>query len=138
MNYIKRSNLYFDKPYVKIAWNKQDELLVSYWMGFFTKEEIVAAGNRTIQVARIENAHKILYDASEMEILDPASQKFISGEFTRQMIEAGIEYSAAVVPDDVLAKSSVNQIKELMGQPIKSRSKYFDSFDQAYKWLKKI
>ena len=136
LTYIGKSDLYFDKSYVKIAWNNKDKIIVSYWLGFFSKEEIIAAGNRTIQVARIENAKKILYDASNMEILDPASQLFISGEFTRQLVEAGIQYSATVLPKDSLARSSVNHIKELTEEKIQPRTVYFDNFSKALSWLR--
>jgi hypothetical protein len=135
--YLKKSNLYMDKPYVKIGWNPKDEILASYWKGFFSLEEIVATGNRLIQVAKIEQAQKVLYDTTAMEILDETSQRFIAGEFTRHLVEAGILYSAAIVPKDFMAKTAVENIMAISPESIHNRSKIFNNFNTALRWLRK-
>lgn len=137
LSYLKRCNLYLDKPYVKIGWNPRDNILASYWKGFFSLEEIVATGNRLIQIAKIEKARKVLYDASAMEILDEESQQFVAGEFTRHMVEAGILFSAATLPNDFIAKTAVENIMAISPESISSRSKVFSSFEEALRWLRR-
>jgi hypothetical protein len=126
-----------NKPYVKVGWNDKDEILASFWQGFFSLEEIVATGNRLIQIAKTEQARKVLYDTTAMEILDETSQRFIAGEFTRHMVEAGILFSATIVPKDFMAKTAVEKILDHSPKEIMERSKIFESFDSGLRWLRK-
>ncbi|UXP31137.1 hypothetical protein N6H18_12335 [Reichenbachiella agarivorans] len=128
--------VYLDKPYVKVLWDTEDGILMSRWSGFCTFDEIKAVSVRILDAVVLEGAKKVLYDAREIEVLDDESQEYISGAFTREMIQSGIMYSATVFPDDVFAKFSVDDIhKSLKGRKI-SNVTYFQSLPSAIEWLK--
>lgn len=133
----KNAKIYLDKPYVQLFWNPSIEAVICRWTGFCTYEEITGVALRVMDVVLFERAKKVLYDATDMEVLEEESQLFISGAFTRQMIEAGVEYSATVFPKDIFAKFSVDDIRKSMPTLKKSRNLTFDSTQSALAWLKK-
>lgn len=132
----QNTRVYLDKPYVKVFWNPEDKILMSKWMGFCTYEEIKAVGTRILDAVTFEGAEKVLYDAREIEVLDDHSQKYISGEFTSEMISSGVRFAAAVFPDDIFAKFSLDGIQRNIKQKKISNVTYFQSFSNALNWLK--
>ena len=133
----KNSKVYLDKSYVQLYWNPTLKIIVCRWSGFCTHEEISAVALCLMDIVHLEGAKKILYDSQDMEVLDDASQKFISGAFTKQMIKAGVEYSATVFPEDIFAKFAVADIRKSMTNIKESNNSTFDSMKSALAWLKK-
>ncbi|MFY0651959.1 MAG: hypothetical protein JXQ96_08005 [Cyclobacteriaceae bacterium] len=129
------AKVYLDKPYVTIFWNPANKILASIWKGFSTFDEINAIGQRILDAVVFEKATKVLYDAREMEILDNDSEKYISGAFTKEMVNAGVKYAATVLPEDVFAKYSVDNIQKSIDNNKNALVNYFKSLDSALKWL---
>ncbi|MDW3211071.1 MAG: hypothetical protein R8N23_14435 [Reichenbachiella sp.] len=132
----KDSKVYLNKPYVQVFWSPINKILTSRWTGFCTYDEIKAVAQRIIDAVTFEGARKVLYDAREIEVLDENSQRYIAGDFTKEMIKVGIEYSATVSPLDVFAKFSVDDIQNTIKIPEASHNKFFQSVDEAFDWLK--
>ena len=131
----KNAKIYLDKPYVKVFWDSTNKILSSQWTGFCEFDEITAVGKRILDAVNFEEAKKVLYDARQIEMLDEASKNYITGNFTRQMIKAGVKYAAAVFPEDVLAKLSIDHIQEKLDKG--TDVNYFNSLSNAFDWLKK-
>ena len=127
------AKVYLDKPYVKVFWNPDDQVLTSTWSGFFDYSEISAVGRRILEAVSFERATKVLYDARGIEMLDDSSQQYIAGYFTKQMVRSGVKKAAAVFPDDVFAKFSVDQIQDNMNRAVNVR--FFKSTSEASQWL---
>ncbi|WP_420581164.1 hypothetical protein [Reichenbachiella sp.] len=132
----KDSKVYLNKPYVQVFWSPINKILTSRWIGFCTFDEIKAVAQRIIDAVTFEGARKVLYDAREIEVLDEESQKYIAGDFTKEMIKVGIEYSATVSPLDVFAKFSVDDIQNTIKIPEASHNKFFQDVEEAFDWLK--
>ncbi|UXX78039.1 hypothetical protein N7E81_11785 [Reichenbachiella carrageenanivorans] len=132
----KDSKVYLNKPYVQVFWNPLNKILTSRWTGFCTYDEIKAVAQRIIDAVLFEGARKVLYDAREIEVLDENSQKYIAGNFTKEMIKVGIEYSATVLPVDIFAKFSVDDIQSSIKIPEASHNRFFQNIDDASEWLK--
>ena len=131
----KDSKVYLNKPYVQVFWSPINRILTSRWTGFCTYDEIKAVAQRIIDAVTLEGARKVLYDAREIEVLDEDSQKYIAGDFTKEMIKVGIEYSATVSPTDVFAKFSMDDIQNSIKIPEASHNKFFQSVEEAFQWL---
>lgn len=131
----KESKVYLNKPYVQVFWNPINKILTSRWTGFCTYDEIKAVAQRIIDAVTFEGARKVLYDAREIEVLDEKSQKYIAGDFTKEMIKVGIEYSATVSPTDIFAKFSLDDIQSSIKIPEASHNKFFQSVEDAFQWL---
>lgn len=132
----KDSKVYLNKPYVQVFWSPINKILTSRWTGFCTFDEIKAVAQRIIDAVTLEGAKKVLYDAREIEVLDEQSQKYIAGDFTKEMIKVGIEYSATVSPLDVFAKFSVDDIQNTIKIPEASNNMFFQDVEEAFEWLK--
>lgn len=132
----KESKVYLNKPYVQVFWNPLNKILTSRWTGFCSYDEIKAVAQRIIDAVTFEGARKVLYDAREIEVLDEESQKYIAGDFTKEMIKVGIEYSATVSPTDIFAKFSMDDIQNSIKIPEASHIKFFQNVEDAFNWLK--
>lgn len=131
----KDSKVYLNKPYVQVFWNPLNKILTSRWTGFCTFDEIKAVAQRIIDAVSFEGARKVLYDAREIEVLDEDSQRYIAGDFTKEMIKVGIEYSATVSPTDIFAKFAVDDIQNSIKIPESANNKLFQSVEEAFNWL---
>lgn len=131
----KNAKIYLDKPYVKVFWDPSTKVLSSVWKGFATFVEISSIGFRILDAVIFEKATKVLYDAREMEILDNDSEKYISGVFTKEMLGAGVKYAAVVLPEDVFAKYSIDNIQQTIISNKNACVNYFNSLPKALKWL---
>ncbi|MEP2023128.1 MAG: hypothetical protein ABJH98_10515 [Reichenbachiella sp.] len=131
----KNSKVYLNKPYVQVFWSPINKILTSRWTGFCTYDEIKAVAQRIIDAVTFEGAKKVLYDAREIEVLDENSQRFIAGEFTKEMIKVGIEYSATVSPVDIFAKFSLDDIQSSIKIPEATHNRFFQNMDEAINWL---
>lgn len=134
--FLSDSKLYLDKPYIKVGFNTCECVLFNVWSGFSTYEEILEVGRRTIEAATKEGAYKVLFDSRKMEVLDMDSLAYISGEFTYQMNKIGIKYAATVLPVDLFAKISIDQIQGKLQDAQVAHGQYFKSFDDALAWLR--
>ncbi|MDP4679787.1 MAG: hypothetical protein NWS46_05400 [Cyclobacteriaceae bacterium] len=135
-SYIPRkAKVYLDKSYVKVYWDPTTKILYTIWKGFSTFDEISAIGHRILDAVVFEKAAKVLYDAREIEILDNDSEKYISGIFTKEMIGAGVKYAAAVLPEDIFAKYSIDNIQKKMIDNKNALVNYFKSMTNAIQWL---
>lgn len=131
----KDSKVYLNKPYVQVFWSPINKILTSRWTGFCTFDEIKAVAQRIIDAVMFEGAKKVLYDAREIEVLDEDSQRYIAGDFTKEMIKVGIEYSATVSPTDIFAKFSLDDIQSSIKIPAASHNKFFKNVEEAFEWL---
>lgn len=129
------SKVYLDKPYIKVFWNPKSEVLSSLWTGFSSYEEVAAIGGRILDAVIFEKAEKVLYDARELEVLDNDSQMYISNAFTKDMVNAGVKYAATVLPEDIFAQFSVDNIQQSIAGNKDACVNYFKSFSSALAWL---
>ena len=134
---IKESKLYLDKPYIKVAWNQKEGILINHFRGFATYEEIQEIGKRIIEAVKIEKATKVLYDARGLEIIDDISRDYIVKDFTHQMANAGVLYAATVLPEDVFARSTMDQIMASLSY-LNEVNQYFHSITKALEWLRSM
>ena len=128
-------NIYMDKPYIKIYFDSNKGVLFGVFKGFATLVEVEAIGRRMIEAVNREKVQKVLFDTRLIEVLDKESEKFISTTYTNQMISAGVEYSATVMPKDIFAQLSLDNIQKTHFEVGNPRISYFESITKALKWL---
>ena len=134
---LKILNSTWTKPYIKVAWNEKEGILINHFKGFATHDEIVQIGTRIIEAVVIEKATKILYDARGLEILDDNSREYIIRDFARQVGDSGVLYAATVLPEDVFARSTMGQIEESL-RYLNDVNRYFPSVVKALEWLRSM
>ena len=117
-------------------WDHKTKILTSRWSGFCTHDEILAVGQRIIDVVHIEGTSRILYDARGLEVLDTSSQRYITGKFTIDLMEAGVRVAAVVLPYDLFAQFTVDDIQKKLAQHGGAFVNYFKDVESAVDWLK--
>ena len=122
------------KPYVRVMLDESSRILFSVWQGFATSDELMAIGERILEIVSKESVRKVLFDTREMELIDDYSQSFISGAYTLDMIKAGVQYAATVLPRDEVAQESLDHIRELSHIP-GDHNRFFADYDEAIDWL---
>lgn len=132
---LKDSKIYLDKPYIKVAYHPQLNIIVHSWNGFSSYNEIQEVGKRTLEAVLKERATRVLYDTRGLEVLDDKSRNYISIEFTIKMIRAGINFSATIMPEDPFAQFSIEEMRHRMERHLPGRIKYFTTVNKAIDWL---
>ncbi|GEM_PF-4591659 len=132
---LTKAKYYLDKPYIKVGYDPSSGILFNVWNGFASYEEILQIGERTLEAALFEKPRKALFDTRNMEVLDEPSQRYVSQEFARQLRDAGIKFTATVVPEDEFAKTSVDRIKNAILPGAVTEVRYFKQLGAATKWL---
>lgn len=132
---LQKATIYLDKDYIKVGFSEESKILFNVWNGFSSYEEVLEVGNRTIELAEKKSAKKVLFDTTNMEILDKASRDYISKQFTDKMNSIGVKYAATVLPEDIFARNTVKDIQIKLEQNQNVQVKYFDSCKKALEWL---
>jgi hypothetical protein len=132
---LQQATIYMDKRYIKVGYNEESKILFNIWNGFSSYEEVLEIGNRTIEIAEKKGAKKVLFDSTNMEILDKDSRDYISNQFTTKMTSLGVKYAATVLPEDIFAQNTVKDIQIRLQQNQKVQVRYFDSCKKALDWL---
>lgn len=133
---LKNSKIYMNKPYIKVGYNISNQFVFNLWSGFATYEEVLEIGNRTIDTCLAERAQRVLFDSRYMEVLDEPSRNYISNVFTEKMTKIGVKYAATVLPEDVFAIQSMEDIKDRLSEEKNVKVKYFTSTTKAVSWLR--
>lgn len=114
----------------------ETKVMTSSWLGFCTHDEILAVGQRIVDAVQIEGARRVLYDTRGLEVLDLSSQRYITGKFTIDMMEAGVRVAAVVLPHDLFARFTVNDIQKKLAMHGGAFVNYFEELKEAINWLK--
>ena len=80
-----------------------------------------------------KRSNKALYDSRYLAVISSDDQEWVAQEWYPRSIEAGIKYSALLVPHKAIAKSSANRM--LSGMDISDPSQEFQDIDEALHWL---
>jgi hypothetical protein len=132
---LQQATIYLDKEYIKVGYNEEFKILFNIWNGFSSFEEVLEVGNRTLEIADKKSAKKVLFDSTNMEILDKESRDYISNQFTTKMTGLGVKYAATVLPEDVFAQNTIKDIQVRLQQSQNVHVKYFNDCKKALDWL---
>lgn len=127
---------FFDSPQATVSWNEAVKAVVIEWKGFAQGEQYRTPLNKLLELAVQKQSNKVLYDTRRLSATSPNDQNWVAQDWYARSIEAGLKYSAAVIPIKVIAKSSLNRM--LSGLEISNPSKEFDDIDEAIQWLSVI
>ena len=130
----------YKSDYVTVYFHEHSSILESIWTELsvemtpsLIKRELAARLDLVQKhkpKALLNNAKKFYYR------IPPDSQEWISKNVLQKYVEAGIRKSAYIISTDVIAQISIEQtIQEEVNRDYQIR--YFDTKQQAFKWLVK-
>ncbi|MBW5448230.1 hypothetical protein GE107_19465 [Cohnella sp. CFH 77786] len=106
------------------------------WKGFAQGVQYRTPLNKLLELAVQKQSNKVLYDTRKLSAISLDDQNWVTQDWFARSIEAGIKYSAAVIPIKVIAKSSLNRM--VSGLEVSNPSEDFDNIDEAIQWLSAI
>jgi hypothetical protein len=83
--------------------------IIHTWDQFASGEDFRAGANRLLEVVERENKSKLLVDSSGIKAHDEADKEWLQEEWIPKVIDAGIEYSASVTADSVIAEMDMEE-----------------------------
>lgn len=128
--------VYFESPAAKVSWNEADKAVIFEWKGFAQGELYRTPINKLLELVVQKQSNKVLYDCRKMSATSQDDQKWLTEDWYARSIEAGIKYSAIVIPEKVIAKSIVNKIVSAVDSP--NPSEEFDNIEEAVQWLSQV
>ncbi|WP_373229210.1 hypothetical protein [Cohnella sp.] len=128
--------IYYESPQAKVSWNEAVKAVIFEWKSFAQGEQYRTPINKILDLAVQKQSKKVLYDCRKMSAISQDDQNWVAQDWYARSIEAGINYSAIVLPEKVIAKSSVNRVTSALDSS--KTSEEFDNLEEAVQWLSKI
>ena len=105
--------LVYECDAVRVYWHEQHQYFLADWQPVFRKgDELRAAYQKCVELARTRPGAPWLTDASNFTVIDPADSTWISTVFWREFLKAGAKYQAAISPKKEIAKLSASRATE--------------------------
>ncbi|WP_339179218.1 hypothetical protein [Paenibacillus sp. FSL R5-0701] len=125
--------IFYDSPQATVSWNEDNKVVVLQWMSFARGEQYRTPLNKLLELAVQKRSDKALYDSRHLAVISPDDQEWVAQEWYPRSLEAGLKYSALLVPHKAIAKSSANRM--LSGMDISNPSQEFHDLNEAFQWL---
>ncbi|MCF7758552.1 hypothetical protein KQ941_29435 [Paenibacillus xylanexedens] len=125
--------IFYDSTQATVSWNEDNKVVVLQWKSFARGEQYRTPLNKLLELAVQKRSNKALYDSRHLAVISPDDQEWVAQEWYPRSLEAGLKYSALLVPHKAIAKSSANRM--LSGMDISNPSQEFHDLDEAFQWL---
>lgn len=125
--------IFYDSSQATVTWNEENKVVVLQWKSFAKGEQYRIPLNKVLELAVQKRTNKALYDSRHLAVISPDDQEWVAQEWYLRSMEAGITYSALIVPHKAIAKSSANRM--LSGMDISNPTQEFHDIDEAFRWL---
>ncbi|SFE09704.1 hypothetical protein SAMN05216378_2307 [Paenibacillus catalpae] len=97
---------YYKKAH--IFWDDVIESVVIRWNSFAIGDDFREPLDKLIELAVVKNAKKVLFDNSHLLTLEE-DMKWLYDEWLPRLLNAGIQYTAAVNPTNSVSHSGLNR-----------------------------
>lgn len=126
---------YYFSENAHIFWDDVIEAVVIRWNSLVRNEEFRLPLNKVIELAILKNAKKVLFDKSPRLVLSD-DKKWFSEEWLPKLLNAGIQYTATVAPENSLPSNDISQA--IGKESTKLRYHEFEDIHNAVGWLSGI
>ncbi|NOU68898.1 hypothetical protein GC096_33305 [Paenibacillus sp. LMG 31461] len=118
-----------------IFWDDVIEAVVIRWNSLAQEEEFRVPLNKLIELAVIKKAKKVLIDKSPSIVLAEDAVWF-SSEWLPKLLNAGIQYTATVSPNNTITSDDMRQSIEKNTTELRYHD--FEDIHNAVGWLSEI
>ena len=133
---------FLKSPYVIADWDKENALIALNWTNETRSMQESDFKELLLNVADFVEKNSVKYWFANTKdfdfIVEPQVQEWSAGEFNQQLIKAGLQKMAVIIPSAYFAQISVQQTTDEMTQEQKEgifQCSYFDDVDKAVDWL---
>ncbi|MBP1960879.1 hypothetical protein [Paenibacillus aceris] len=126
---------YYFSDKAHIFWDDVIEAVVIRWNSLAQEEDFRVPLNKLIELAVIKKAKKALLDKSPSLVL-AEDAKWLSEEWLPKLLNAGIQYTATVTPENTMA--NIDMRAAVGKDTTKLRYHDFEDIHNAVGWLSGI
>jgi hypothetical protein len=134
MSYSFPTNVVDDKAHLMIHWDAAGKAVVMEWKTFASGPAFRNGLDMGLDTIMKKGSHRWLADLRELSVVGSSDRDWSNEDWFPRAIAGGITRMALVVPNGVLAQMSVDMIMSKVDD-IGLETHYFDSVDEARKWL---
>jgi hypothetical protein len=125
----------FEREFARIEYDEYSGAVIGQLQEFVEGEPFREYMNELIDVIEQNRARKVIGDTSQFEAaLTQEDQAWAATDWAPRAQDAGVDHMAMVMPDDVVAKMSVDSIVEMTDDSI--NRELFSDIDEAKSWLR--
>lgn len=118
----------------RIEWDDDVGAVVHYWTKFTTGQDFRDGANELLEVLRSRDTSKMIVDTSGIQAHDEEDKEWLTSVWIHEVSDAGIDNSAVVHPDSVIAKMEMDDFaQELDGLDLTQYNT--SSMQKAKDWL---
>ena len=128
-------DVYVDKPWLLLRWDRESRCVIAVWKAFATTSEFQGAMTKALDVHRERQAVCFVNDTRHMELVSDEDQRWIRYSWAPMAIAAGVKRIAVVLAAHGLSRMAIEGMfagRREAGALLDSHS--FDSLDQAMEW----
>lgn len=110
------AEVYADTDEYTVRWNDEADAVEIEWHRFVSGEPFRAGTETLLEFLRERGARRQLANSQEITTLDDDDQEWLMADWTPRAAEAGLEATAIVYPESVIAKMNVEQVENVASQ----------------------
>jgi hypothetical protein len=128
--------IYYDSEYLTIKYFEKEKLTFTQYHGFTPSEELRKVLNLSLELIANHEVELSLNDNRNMKVIRPADQEYINNVWFPQFLKLSkIRKSATIESTDIFNKMATENILTKIEGLIPFEIQYFDSIENACKWL---
>ncbi len=124
---------YFEKDFAKISYCPSGHHVFHEWLIPPTVLEFKEGCNQLVEAFKHFKTGKLIVDTREQGTVAGELLEWMTTDWITRAIAAGHTHSAVIIPSDVFASMSVDEIMDTVSKQITSR--HFDTVDDALDWI---
>ena len=127
----------FDKDYVTISYDPRQKLVKTTWHGFVNSREYREVLDFSLDFFKNNEVLYSFSDNRQMKAIRPVDQEYTNEHFLPEFFKvATIKKSAVIISEDVFNRMATDSMLVKANDFIKFDMRYFDTEEEAMKWLK--
>lgn len=117
-----------------IEWDGDIGAVIHTWTAFTTGQRFRDGCTELLEVIRTRDASKVLIDTRGIQAHDEADKQWLVSEWIPMVIRAGVEYTATVHPDSVIAAMEMEDVAADVAD-VEGNQLVTGDHDEARRWL---
>ena len=122
----------FNKNYLTIEVDKNNDCLIQLWKGFATPEQFREGILKALELFKQQKVSKMISDTKDQAIVRKEETDFAVSTVP-EFIKSGLKAFAFVVPTSVFTQMSLNNFKK--NSDTSFAIQYFDEMKKAKDWI---
>ena len=127
--------VYFDEPFLTIRWDSITQCVVMEWKKFVLGEDFRKGLDKGLELVKEKQSKRWLADLRSIGVVAQEDQDWSNTNWFPRALAAGLTHMAIVVPENVIAKWSVDRIMNKV-ENTNLTVHYFDGVEKAKQWLR--